>query len=242
MKPASHSNFEQPPRVLLTGIDSFTGQHLKHHLEQSGYSVFGTRLTPSPNPTEYPCDITDKHAIGQILALTRPHYLIHLAGISYVNHPIIEDYYRINLLGSQNLLDALCESGLPIQKVILASSATVYGSQAQTTLDESLCPRPTQHYAISKLAMEHRAQAYYSRLPLLITRPFNYTGPGQPEHFVIPKIIAHYKRRAPRIELCNGLIKLEGMIAFTNGYFGDHYGVNRTETKIKNTSHPQTKT
>jgi hypothetical protein len=41
---------------------------------------------------------------------------------------------------------------------------------------------------------------------------------------------------------CNGLIKLEGMIAFTNGYFGDHYGVNRTETKIKNTSHPQTKT
>jgi nucleoside-diphosphate-sugar epimerase len=40
-------------------------------------------------------------------------------------------------------------------------------------------------------------------LPLLITRPFNYTGPGQGEQFVIPKLVSHFRRRAPSVTLGN---------------------------------------
>ena len=102
-----------------------------------------------------------------------------------------------------NLLDALVLLPTAPKKVILASSATVYGDQGCEVLDESMCPKPVNHYGCSKLAMEQMASNYQSRLPLLITRPFNYTGPGQESHFLIPKIVSHYREGKKEIELGN---------------------------------------
>ncbi|MBN2865410.1 MAG: GDP-mannose 4,6-dehydratase [Thiotrichales bacterium] len=206
---ASHSSSADQPRVLVTGIDSFTGQHLKQHLEQSGFCVFGTCRKPPASTADFVCDITNKNAIAQVLATTRPGYVIHLAGISFVGHPVVEDFYRVNVLGTQNLLDALVESGLVLNKVVLASSATVYGNQGLAVLDESICPMPANHYGISKLAMEHLARTYFAKLPIIVTRPFNYVGVGQPEHFVIPKIVAHFKRGEKLIELGNIAVERE---------------------------------
>jgi nucleoside-diphosphate-sugar epimerase len=62
---------------------------------------------------------------------------------------------------------------------------------------------PVNDYGVTKVAAEYVAQIYASRLPLIVVRPFNYTGRGQSEHFLIPKIIAHARRRAPVIELGN---------------------------------------
>jgi nucleoside-diphosphate-sugar epimerase len=44
---------------------------------------------------------------------------------------------------------------------------------------------------------------WFGRFPILITRPFNYTGPGQSEDFLVPKIVNHFRKRAPYIELGN---------------------------------------
>lgn len=188
--------------VLITGAESFTGQHLTAHLEQAGFVVFGTCRTPVTG-VFLTCDITDKKQIKQVLEQTRPDYVFDLAGISFVGHPNPEDFYRVNVLGAQNLLDALVESDLQLKKVILASSATVYGNQGLSVLDESLCPQPANHYGMSKLAMEHMAATYFAQLPIIITREFTYVGVGQPEHFVIPKIVSHFKRKLPSIELGN---------------------------------------
>ena len=89
------------------------------------------------------------------------------------------------------------------KKIILASSATVYGNQKTALLDESLCPSPANHYGASKYAMETLAKGYFEKLSIMITRPFNYTGRGQAEHFLIPKIVKHFKENKKEIELGN---------------------------------------
>jgi nucleoside-diphosphate-sugar epimerase len=62
---------------------------------------------------------------------------------------------------------------------------------------------PANHYGASKYAMECLAKGYFSKLPILITRPFNYTGKGQADNFLIPKIISHFKEGKKVIELGN---------------------------------------
>lgn len=189
-------------RVLITGIDSFTGSHLGGYLEDLGYDVYGTSYLKNEEKT-YRCDIRKKEDIKSVLQQVEPSFLIHLAGISFPAHGDNQDFYEINTIGAINILDALIESDLNPQKVILVSSATVYGNQGIELLDESLCPTPANHYGASKYAMESLARNYFNRLNIIITRPFNYTGVGQEEHFLIPKIVKHFRDKKQTIELGN---------------------------------------
>jgi nucleoside-diphosphate-sugar epimerase len=121
-----------------------------------------------------------------------------------VGHDHPEEFYRVNVFGTLNLLQALTRLDRPPQRVLVASSGNVYGTPDIEVLDESVCPAPVNHYANSKLAMEHMVRAnWFSRLPIVITRPFNYTGVGQAKHFLIPKIVQHFRERAKFIELGN---------------------------------------
>jgi nucleoside-diphosphate-sugar epimerase len=126
-----------------------------------------------------------------------------LAGISFVPHSDVRQIYDVNLFGTLNILDALSELKLTPGKVVIASSANVYGNPQVEMIDENVQPEPVNHYANSKLAMEFMARAYFDRLRILITRPFNYTGVGQGGQFLIPKIVAHFKERKKEIELGN---------------------------------------
>ncbi len=188
--------------ILITGIDSFTGKHLSVYLKNLGYDIYGTSYITEKKDI-YQCDIRKKEEILSILEKVKPNFIIHMAGISFPAHGNNQDFYEINTIGAINLLDALVELNLTPKKVILVSSATVYGNQGLELLDESLCPTPANHYGASKYAMESMAKNYFSKLNLIITRPFNYTGHGQPDHFLIPKIVKHFKEQSKSIELGN---------------------------------------
>lgn len=133
----------------------------------------------------------------------RPDYVIHLAAISFVQHAQAEAFYGVNVIGTLNLLQALADTGIAPRRILLASSANVYGNATAGVLSETQPPAPVNHYAMSKLAMEYLVRPWCERLPITITRPFNYTGVGQSLQFLVPKIVDHVVRRAPSIELGN---------------------------------------
>jgi nucleoside-diphosphate-sugar epimerase len=184
--------------ALLTGAGGFTGRYLEPALRQRGYRV--VRLDSSGGQ---PCDLGDRECVEDFVAKVPPDVVVHLAAVTYVAHGNAEDFYRVNVIGTLNLLQALAKLARSPKRVIVASSANVYGTPGIEVLDESLCPAPVNHYACSKLAMECMVRTWFGKLPILITRPFNYTGPGQPDHFLIPKIVRHFKEHASFIELGN---------------------------------------
>ncbi len=190
-------------KVLITGIDGFTGKHLETFLQKKGYEVFGTVLGQTNSANYFTCDIRKSSDIQDVIADVQPDYILHLAAISFVGESDSSLIYDVNVIGTQNILDAVIHAGLNPEKIIIASSATVYGNQGKEVLDESMCPMPVNHYGISKLAMEHVVSTYFDKLNIIVTRPFNYTGVGQAEHFLIPKIVKHYQERAKIIELGN---------------------------------------
>ena len=181
-----------PGSILLTGADGFTGRHFTEAARAQGQEVIALRS-----------GLTDAPGLLTELADLQFDYVVHLAAISAVTHDSLAEFYSVNLFGTLNLLAAVAASKAQPSKIILASSANVYGNAPVSPIDESFCPAPVNHYAMSKLAMEHMACTQFSDLPLLVVRPFNYTGVGHDQRFVIPKILDHFLRRAPEIELGN---------------------------------------
>jgi nucleoside-diphosphate-sugar epimerase len=191
-------------RALITGIEGFTGRYVAAELERAGYEVYGTCAGAHPASEHIlSADLLDKPALEAAVAAIAPDVVVHLAAIAFVAHDDGNAFYQTNLIGARNLLEALSRTRTRPQSVLLASSANVYGNAAEGLLDEATPTRPVNDYAVSKLAMEYMASLWKNHLPIVIVRPFNYTGVGQAPDFLLPKIIAHFQRRAEWIELGN---------------------------------------
>lgn len=191
-------------RVLITGYNGFTGHYMAARLRQPDVEVIGLVNGSTAGPGEIHGDLTDIAETRRIVAAVRPTHVIHLAAISNVAHGDARAFYDVNVFGTLNLLEALAALDHTPDRILLVSSAHVYGTPAVETIDEAMCPQPVNHYGNSKHAMENMARTWMDRLPIVIARPFNYSGPGQDEaRFLIPKVIGHLKRKAPVLELGN---------------------------------------
>ena len=199
-------------RLLLTGAHGFTGRYVGEEAVAAGYEV-----------VDLGADLTDAAATAHAVRRITPSHVIHLGAISAVTHDDQLALYRVNLFGTLNLLRGLSALTEPPGKVILASSANVYGNALHSPIREDVPPAPVNHYAMSKLAMEHLSAAQAERLPIVVTRPFNYTGVGHDQRFVIPKLVEHFARRAPRIKLGNLEVERE---------FNDVRPVSRTYIRL----------
>ena len=179
-------------KLLVTGANGFTGRHFVANARACGHDVVALQA-----------NLHDRAALTEELAGVAPQAVLHLAAISFVGHGDARAFYDVNVIGTLNLLDALAELVQPPRSVLLASSATVYGNCTESNITEAQPPAPVNHYAMSKMAMEYMARTYLDRLPLSFVRPFNYTGAGQAQCFVIPKLVAHFAGRARSVELGN---------------------------------------
>lgn len=178
--------------VLVTGLNGFTGRYVQKALEARGHRVTGLKG-----------DLIDAAAVASEVAQIQPDAVVHLAAIAFVNHGDADAFYQVNVIGTRHLLEALVNHAPNVRSILLASSANVYGNQTDGALSEDTPPNPANDYAVSKWAMEKMASLYFDRLPIFIVRPFNYTGVGQSENFLIPKIVSHFRQKKAEIELGN---------------------------------------
>jgi nucleoside-diphosphate-sugar epimerase len=199
---------EAVKRILITGAQGFTGLHLLDRLSGEGHELHGLVHQPAPVRhaalhQEHVADLRDLPALESIIAQVKPDQVIHLAAIAFVAHGDAGELYGSNILGTRNLLQALANAPRRPDTVLLASSANVYGNRREGVIDETMPPEPANDYGITKLTCEMLGRLFADRLPIITVRPFNYTGRGQSEQFIIPKIVAHAKARKPVIELGN---------------------------------------
>ena len=198
------------PRTLVTGAAGFTGHYVAEALAAQGHEVHG--LVHCQEELKQPIpgfkqlhlgDLCDLDAVRRVTAEVQPDHVVHLAAIAFVAHGDVNEMYHVNVVGTRQLLQALSELPRKPSSILLASSANVYGNVRQGVIDETVPPAPVNDYGVSKIAMEYVGSIYSDALPLIIVRPFNYTGRGQSTNFIIPKIVEHARARTKVIELGN---------------------------------------
>ncbi|MFT4303215.1 MAG: GDP-mannose 4,6-dehydratase [Candidatus Woesearchaeota archaeon] len=164
-------------KALITGGKGFVGPYLKRELENNGYSVVVSDLKDS----DYDCDITNKEKVFSMISSIKPDYVFHLAGFSSVSKSFENPSlcFKINIDGTKNLLEAC----LDVKKVLIVSSAEVYGKPEYVPIDEKHPLNPVSPYGKSRVEQEKIALNFSN---VVISRSFNHTGEGQPSTFVIP--------------------------------------------------------
>lgn len=186
-------------------MGGFTGKHVVDYVGGGEFEFFGIGQSEAPElrgrTTQYVADLYDLARVKAIVRDIKPDLVIHLAGTAFVARNDVEAFYKTNLVGSRNLLEALDSLDHAPRGILLASSANIYGNRCTGEISEQVKADPANEYGVSKLAMELVARIMSKSLPIIITRPFNYTGIGQSIDFLIPKIVDHLRRGAKRIKL-----------------------------------------
>lgn len=191
-------------RILITGGEGFVGRHLVRALQELSEApeiVVGTinGVAQHGDMTRtVALDVTDAERVRRVIAAERPTHLFHLAAISTVAfaQKNIRRTWEINFGGTLNVAIGLREAA-PDCRLFYCSSAEVYGMsfQAGRPLDESALLEPITAYGASKAAADIMVgQMARHGLRAIRLRPFNHTGPGQSEQFVVPAFASQIVR------------------------------------------------
>lgn len=178
---------EESRQALVTGGTGFVGSHLVERLLRNGYSVT--------------CLVRDQRRLRWLEGMevqltegdcTRPEslaaavqgvaFVFHCAGLTKAQHA--RDYYKVNHLGTKNLLEACARYNPGIGKFILVSSQAAAGpSPDGRPVDAGNTAHPVSDYGRSKLLGEDEARGYKDRFPVVILRPSCVYGPRDADVF-----------------------------------------------------------
>lgn len=204
--------------IFITGGAGFIANTLiGHYVEHNKITVYdnfhrdtlsSSRFSNHPNIKIVKGDVLDFELLTQ--RMDGSDVVVHAAGIAGID-TVIKDpvkTMRVNMIGTSNALEAARINGVK-DRFIDFSTSEVFGSMAFRSSEEDQTVSGSAGearwtYAVSKLAGEHLAHAYFSqyKLPVVTVRPFNVYGPGQTGEGAIQIFI----KRA----LANQDIKIDG--------------------------------
>jgi GDP-4-dehydro-6-deoxy-D-mannose reductase len=181
--------------VLVTGAAGFAGSHLLDHLarQQPDRDVIAWARRIPPDVSARPgrwdqIDLTHKQAVRDAIARLRPSAVYHCAGYPHASGGWRDSArpLRANVMITEYLFDALRRAGGGC-RIVLPGSGTVYAA-AEHAHSENDPVRPRSAYSMSKLAQEQLALRAVDEdgLDVIVTRPFNHTGPRQTAAFAAP--------------------------------------------------------
>lgn len=199
-------------RVLITGINGFAGSHLaKYFLGLRGVRVFGTKRKNSElrnlsglssAAKLIDSDLNDRKSIHRALKLSKPDRIFHLAALSYVPASWKDPALTLstNMEGEIAIFESLRELGQK-PRVLVAGSSEEYGKvkPSEVPVKETNELRPLSPYGVSKVGQDLLGYQYFQsyKIPVVRTRAFSHTGPGQKEVFAA----SHFAREIALMEL-----------------------------------------
>jgi len=173
--------------ALVTGAGGFVGHHLVTHLQACGDDVVAV-----DRHGERTMDVTDLDDVVRTFRTVRPDAVYHLAALSHVGESwdAPTAAFRVNAEGTLNVLTAARDTG--VSRVLVVGSSEEYGARpaGETPITETTALRPMTPYGAAKVASDYLAlQAFLGDgLATVRVRPFNHTGPGQSDRFLVPAL------------------------------------------------------
>ena len=181
-------------KVLIFGVGGFVGSYLALELKKSGYEVFGSDqleedAVNSDNLSAYSkANLLNKDEVEALLLKVEPDAVINLAAISSVGASwnIPQLTMEVNVVGALNIMEASRKLENMPRLMFIGSSEEYEAIDAPISEETAL--NANNPYGISKMTQERFAAVYRERygMKIFCVRPFNHTGIGQKDTFVLP--------------------------------------------------------
>ena len=181
-------------RILITGATGFVGNILTRHLLATApdAEIHGTSFgsqTGTPGISYHDVNLVEPDATFALVERVMPDAIYHLAGQAFVPRSFENPWetLEINIRAQLNIIQACLAFGLR-PRLLITSSAEVYGDVQHVPISEDAPLRPSSPYSVSKAAQDLLGLQYFlsHQFPVLRARAFNHIGPGQSDRFVAP--------------------------------------------------------
>jgi UDP-glucose 4-epimerase len=203
-------------KLLVTGGAGYIGSIVSRQLLERGHEVVvldnlerGHREAVAPEARFVEADLRDQAQVSVALGEGFDGVL-HFAALALVSesvsHP--ERYYRTNVTGTLNLLEAMRDASVP--RLVFSSTCAVYGQPDEVPIREDAPPRPANAYGASKLAVDGMIADFCVAhdLGAVSLRYFNVAGAAgdagedhEPETHLIPNVLRTAQGRNPQVEI-----------------------------------------
>ena len=194
-------------KILVTGGAGYIGSHTVKMLIEKGFDVLIVDNLSRGHIESVPAkagfekvDLLDTEGLAIVLSRHKIDAVIHFAAFAYVGESVDnpELYYRNNVTGSFNLINAVRDAG--IKKFVFSSTCSIYGNPVKVPISEEQKAAPINPYAKTKFFIENILSDYYTAYGMksVALRYFNAAGDSDdgltgeshdPEPHLIPLVL-----------------------------------------------------